>query len=501
MKKIKNISLLLLTMLITSSCGSLRQIPGYDNTLDKFNTNLFYANVGEVQAADPHVISANGKFYMYATNANSNGDCSYLQVFSSVNLTNWTNEGICYQPSLTNWAIDGLWAPEVIEHDGTYYLYYSGWDIKRGGHQIGVATSSSPVGPFVDYEGESSNGFINPKDKSPLQMNFPTIDASPFIDDNGDKYLLITKDQVAGTSSIYIAKMNDDMATIDYSTLTMLLTPSLEWEKKSVTSFWNEAPFMYKKDGIYYLFYSTNYYMDRYYAIGVATSTSPMGPFIKNEEPVLMVQDYWDYISGTGHCSIFESVDKKETFIAYHSHIDTTLGGGERKINFDRIYFDNGKVRVNGPSISPQILPSGSGEYSDITNKAKIKVNGVHLPKLQDNLINAYEDKLNDEVNLMMNEVTLTIEFDKEEIIRAIMIYDSSNFDYALKKIDDIKINNKHIKNIKMNEKYYGDDDYLFKIPISSFIYEFDELSTNKIEIKLSSEEIIYLNEIKVVGK
>ena len=45
MKKIKNISLLLLTMLITSSCGSLRQIRGYDNTLDKFNTNLFYANV------------------------------------------------------------------------------------------------------------------------------------------------------------------------------------------------------------------------------------------------------------------------------------------------------------------------------------------------------------------------------------------------------------------------------------------------------------------------
>ena len=33
--------------------------------------------------------------------------------------------------------------------------------------------------------------------------------------------------------------------------------------------------------------------------------------------------------------NIFESKDKQETFIAYHSHIDTTLGGGERKINFD----------------------------------------------------------------------------------------------------------------------------------------------------------------------
>ena len=42
-----------------------------------------------------------------------------------------------------------------------------------------------------------------------------------------------------------------------------------------------------------------------------------------------------------------------------------------------------------------------------------------------------------------------------------------------------------------MNEKYYGDDDYLFKIPISSFIYEFDELSTNKIEIKLKPSQIV----------
>ena len=500
MKKIKEISLIMLLTLITSSCGGVRQIPGYDNTGEEFNTNLFYANIGEVQAADPHVIFAEDKYYMYATNANSNGDCSYLQVFSSVNLTNWTNEGICYQPSLTNWAIDGLWAPEVIEHNGTNYLYYSGWDIKRGGHQIGVATSSSPKGPFVDYKGESANGYID-LNRSPFQMEFKTIDASPFIDDNGDKYLLLTKDQVAGTSSIYIAKLNDDMVSLDYSTLTMLLTPSLDWEKKSVTSFWNEAPFMYKKDDIYYLFYSTNYYMDRYYALGVATSTSPMGPFVKNEEPLLMVRDYWDYISGTGHCSIFESKDKKETFIAYHSHIDTTLGGGERKINFDRIYFDNRNVIINGPSLSPQLLPSGSGEYSDITYRGKVKLNGIHLPKLQDNLINAYEDKLDDEVNLMMNKATLTIEFDKKEKVRAIMIYDSSNFDYALKKIDDIKINNKHIKNIEMNDKYYNDEDYLYKIPISAFIYEFDELETDRIEISLSSEEMIYLNEIKVVGK
>ena len=500
MKRIVKLSLISLTCLFTTSCSAGRQIDGYDNTEEKFNTNLFYRNTGEVQAADPHVISYDGKFYMYATNANSNGDCSYLQVWSSVNLTNWTNEGICYQPKTTNWSIDGLWAPEVIEHDGTFYLYYSGWDIKKGGHQIGVATSTSPIGPFEDYKGETANGKVDAKE-APIKFDFAVIDPSPFIDDNGDKYMLITQDQKAGVSSIYIAKLNDDMVTIDYSTVELLITPSLDFEKKSVTSFWNEAPFMYKKDGIYYLFYSTNYYMDRYYAVGVATSTSPYGPFVKNEEPLLMTQDYWDYISGTGHCSIFESLDKNETFIAYHSHIDTTLGGGERKINFDRIYFDNGKVYVNGPSLSPQILPSGSGEYGDITNRSSITVNGTLMDGLKDNFINAYEDKLENEVNLNSTNAEIKVTFENKEKVRAIMIYDSSNFDYSLTQIDNIKINNKNIKNIKMNEMYYGDSDYIFKIPVSAFIYEFDELETNEIVISVSSSENIYLNEIKVVGK
>ena len=498
MKKVSFLPILgILSLLV--SCSPTRDIPGYDNTEDKFNTNLFYRNDGQVQAADPHVICDDGMFYMYATNANGNGDCSYLQVFTSYNLTDWTNNGICYQPKLTNWAIDGLWAPEVIKFEEKYYLYYSGWDIKHGGHQIGVAVSDSPLGPFIDYVGESANGYIDSKN-APIKFDFSVIDASPFIDKDGEKYLLFTKDQYQGVSSIYIAKLNDDMVTIDYSTITLLSEPVLDWEMQN-TNHWNEAPFLYEHEGVYYLFYSANYYMDRYYGIGVSTSSSPMGPFEKAEEPVLITQDYWDYISGTGHCSLFTSPDGKEVFMAYHSHIDTILGGGERKINFDRVNFVEGKVLVNGPSISPQLLPSGVGEYQDITSKATIKVNGSLNNGLKDNLINNLETKLEHEVDVLSNKAIITVDFEEEQILRAIMIYDSANFDYCLPKVDDIEINGKHIKDIMMNESYYGNDDYLFKIPCSAFIYEFDELKSNKITITLSSSENIYLNEIKVVGK
>ena len=452
----RKIYLILMLLFTLSSCGT--QIAGYDYTEDKINTNLFYQNIADVKnAADPQIITVGDTFYMYATNANSQGDCSYLQVWSSKNLTDWTNQGICYQPKRTNWSIDGLWAPEVVEKDGVFYLYYSGWDIKRGGHQIGVATSNSPLGPFEDYIGETANGYIDCT-VSPIKFDFPVIDASPFVDDNGDAYLLFTKDQVGGISSSYIAKLNDDMITIDYSTVTLLVEPSLDWEKESVTSYWNEAPYMYKHDGKYYLFYSANYYMSRSYCIGVATADSPMGPFVKQSSPVLMTQYSWDYVSGTGHCSIFKSPDGKETFMAYHSHLDTLLGGAERIINFDRVNFVDGNVIVNGPSISPQPLPSGVGEYHELKDEMIVKVNGTPIYQLNDGIINVFEDKLENEVNLMMNKVTITIEFSGEKSVKAIMIYDSANYDYALRKIDSIDINGKKIKDLKINSNYLDEE-------------------------------------------
>ena len=44
MKNIFKIGLIGLTCLSISSCKETRQIPGYDNTEEKFNTNLFYKN-------------------------------------------------------------------------------------------------------------------------------------------------------------------------------------------------------------------------------------------------------------------------------------------------------------------------------------------------------------------------------------------------------------------------------------------------------------------------
>ena len=511
----KSSALLILIPFLISSCGR-NSLDGYDNTnIEKLNTNLFYRNEGQVQAADPHVIESNGKYYLYATNANENGDCSYLQAWSSDDLTNWKHEGICYQPVRNSWCIDGLWAPEVIERDGLFYLYYCGWSLKNAIHELGVAISSSPVGPFVDFYGINDNGVNVDKNSSafPLDLdnngrNDPIIDASPFIDEDGTPYLYFVQDQYLDRndgkhySTIYVAQLNDDMVSIKYDTITKLIRADQEWEmESSSTSLWNEAPFVYQKNGIYYLFYSANFYQARAYCLGLATSTSPFGPFVKQTEPILKTKDYWDYVTGTGHNSIFTSPDGKETFITYHSHKDTIIGGAERLIKFDRIYFDNGKVHINGPTISPQLLPSGSSEYFNITSDAVIKVNGARNSMLKDNYINFYEDDLSKEFLIDTKNAEIKINFDSPRQIRAIMVYDSAQVKYCLEQIDLIKINDKIAKKVKICSDFFDNQYSSLKIPGSAFIYEFNEITSDEILIEINSNEKIYLNEIVVVGK
>ena len=43
--------------------------------------------------------------------------------------------------------------PEVIKHDGYYYLIYSGNDYRCQDYAIGYATSTSPFGPWIKFEG------------------------------------------------------------------------------------------------------------------------------------------------------------------------------------------------------------------------------------------------------------------------------------------------------------------------------------------------------------
>src|SRR5204863_4948749 len=76
-----------------------------------------------------------------------------------------------------------FWAPEVAFAENKFWLYYSVGFAEQN-HQLRVATSDTPLGPFQDF----GRALLDP-----ARCSF-AIDAHPFRDDDGQWYLFFAQD-------------------------------------------------------------------------------------------------------------------------------------------------------------------------------------------------------------------------------------------------------------------------------------------------------------------
>ncbi|MCK9222820.1 MAG: glycoside hydrolase family 43 protein [Limnochordia bacterium] len=322
--------------------------------------SVTFSNPIDIGIADPCVIRASdGRFYLYSTG---------LSVWSSDDLVNWKHEGNV-KPSNT-WGVADFWAPEVVEYEDSFYLFYSAERL-QGGKRIGVAISESPIGPFVD------------RGKPLFDFGYAAIDASPFIDDDGRKYLFYSKDQM-GTgggryeSHSYGIELSDDFFSV-IGEPVLLTKPDQGWEMYSGNHLWNEGQYVIKHNGTYYLMYSANYFGGPDYSVGYATSDYPLGPYVKYQNNPILSRGSWiGKISGPGHHSVCRSPDGNEWFIIYHVHADPAVGGGNRRLSIDRMGFrQDGSIYVNGPTLTPQPKPAGATPLVNLAPQAAVKASSV----------------------------------------------------------------------------------------------------------------------------
>ena len=348
-----------------------------------------YTNPLKVQLGDPFVLFAKGTYYMYGT---GNPADRGFSAYSSKDLVNWKPEGQIYAYNNKNgWSDpntpwDGAyWAPEVYEVKGRFYLFYSAqWKVNPAkemeNFKIGVAVSDNPTGPFVD---------LAPK---PLfDPGYPIIDANVFFDSDGKSYLYYSRaaykhpveSEIASharksgkykeieESWVYGVELKPDFSGVKGEPVLVLRPPvklkdkQAAWESLSVTTGevnrrWTEGSTTFKKGGIYYIMYSANHFGGEHYAVGYATSRSPLGPYKKaDENPILHKNtDRGGIVSGTGHNSIVYSPNGKEMYCVYHGRTTTT--GSERVVFIDRMKVENGKITVYGPTTKPQKMPAVS---------------------------------------------------------------------------------------------------------------------------------------------
>jgi beta-xylosidase len=91
---------------------------------------------------DPFILPWRGRFYAYATETPP----YRFQVMESSDLVNWTHRGTAFVPP---WSGEHFWAPEVHPSKGQLHFLYSARNPQTGKHDIGIAVSRNPLGPYT----------------------------------------------------------------------------------------------------------------------------------------------------------------------------------------------------------------------------------------------------------------------------------------------------------------------------------------------------------------
>lgn len=571
---------------------------GLDPFTDNYNTDLYGFNGNDVEAPDPGCFYVSeeedpqwgGYFYMYPTSFATN-DWAQLngEYYKENGITNLVAG--CYRSrDLYNWELCGAleggyvcvidkedwcqnywWAPEVIRNpaDGKYYLYFSAmipqdWGVEGFSTSssyfdrlhLGVAVSDTPVGPFdVLYDIDPATGkripTINFHTGCNTEHPWSVIDVNPFFDDNGDFYLYFNKhtdDHYSQLNGIWGMKMVD-MTHPDYSTVSCLTQASrvtassipgqieeVETGAACINSEGsiNEAPYMVKHNGKYYITYAPYGFSAPGYGVLQAVSDDPLTGFVKLDgmsgNPV-MDGSMFGHMNGTGHHAFAKKGD--QLYVIYHRH-DSKYGwelGYGRSVCADKVNFVTNAdgldvLTANGPSKSLQWLEEDISGYKNLAESADIQISaGTGVRYLNDTIVPYYPVVKDWVMSAEEEEVTITLSWDKPVSVSSVMIYNSKDIDSAFSQISDIRFKLAEkpdwasrdydyavIQNLKLPERYYdvASEEY---IPAAPAVAEFDPIMVTEIKITLKGSDkyiaenklgekslLLHISEIVVLG-
>jgi len=325
----------------------------------KSESNLKVEQVGQVftnsvvnrNFPDPTVIkSENGPYYAYATNTKIDGSQINIQILKSYDLLQWKTLPDAL-PTKPAWAGKDFWAPHVIYNENTqkYYLFYSGESSDENLVKcLGVAISDSPEGPFKDKGDPLLCG-----------EGFKNIDPMVYRDKSSGRNFLYWG---SGFENIKVQELSDDFLSFKEGTRSKNLIPPIPGDDFENYENLVEGAWLQKHGNFFYLYYSGDNCCGEnvHYAVMVARSESPTGPFEKfqnkNGKPfILSENDRW---LAPGYNSVITD-EEGQDWIMYHA-IDTKNPEKGRVFLMDKISYKNGwPVIGNGtPSFSKTATPN-----------------------------------------------------------------------------------------------------------------------------------------------
>lgn len=262
--------------------------------------------------ADPFVMEHGGVYYAYGTGSGVTPG-RVFEVLRSADLLSWQSLGGALEPP----GVEGhtFWAPEVAFFEGRFYMYYS-VGLEDKGHKIRVAVCDQPQGPFVDQGVE-----LTP------HLGF-AIDGSPFQDADGQWYLYYARDFLEGErvgTALEVDRLVG-MTRLAGQPRTVLRA-SGDWQiflrqrpMYGGVYDWHtlEGPFVVRRGGLYYCFYSGGNWQNLTYGVSYAVAEHPLGPWAEPYQGAVVLQTLPGRLIGPGHNSVVLGPDGNH-YIVFHA--------------------------------------------------------------------------------------------------------------------------------------------------------------------------------------
>lgn len=275
--------------------------------------------IKHVFTADPAPLVYHDTLFLYSGHDTASVEATNYKmpdwhIFSTTDMVNWKDHGVCLSPRTFAWATGDAYAAQCVERDGKFYWYVSTFhksdENSKGGAAIGVAVSDRPTGPFKDAIGKA---LVTNEMTTDMKHAWDDIDPTVFVDEDGQAYLFW------GNGSCKFVKLKDNMIEME--------GPITTFKPENFI----EGPWFYKRNGLYYLVYASAGTKPE--MIEYCTAAHPEGPWTYRG----IIQENVPN-SFTTHPGIIDY--KGKSYFFYHNGALPTGGSYRRSICVDYMYYN-----------------------------------------------------------------------------------------------------------------------------------------------------------------
>lgn len=314
------------------------------------------AHAAQVGVHDPVMAKEGNKYYLFSTGPG-------ITFYSSADMVNWKPEGRIF-PGQPGWAKkaaptfdDHIWAPDIQHHNGRYLLYYSVSGFGKNTSGIGVTANTTLDPRSPDYRWEDQGMLLQ---SVPGRDLWNAIDSSVAEDGKGAGWMAFG----SFWSGIKLVKLDPGWTKLaepqEWHTIARrerpAFTPDAEPGAAQI-----EAPFIFKKNGWYYLFASWGLCCQgakSTYHVVVGRAKEITGPYLDRQGKdmasgggSLVIEGDKDW-TGLGHNSVYTFAGRD--WMVLHAY--ETADKYKQKLKVLEVKWDKGKDPDGWPVVDPADL-------------------------------------------------------------------------------------------------------------------------------------------------